>query len=96
MVQTSLAAEQRINSYGKPAWSVALDQSRKNRSLFRKCLSMMRTGMDLTAIIATQNNALDERLECFTAIQEAKTDMIDNIATFINLRELEFKKNIQH
>jgi hypothetical protein len=35
MVQASLAAEKRIKRYGEPAWSVALDQSRKKLSILR-------------------------------------------------------------
>jgi hypothetical protein len=48
MVQSSLAAEKCIKRYGEPAWSVALDQSRKKLSILRKCLSMLNTGLDMT------------------------------------------------
>lgn len=62
---------------------MALDQSRKKLSRL-------------------QNAALIEPLflpttqqECFKAICEAKNDIIDNIATCIDLREAEFKKKIK-
>ena len=60
MVQASLAAENRIKRYGEPAWSVALDQSRKRLSILRKCLSMIRTGLNTTQVIQDENAALHE------------------------------------
>jgi exonuclease III len=102
MVQASLAAEKRIKPYGEPAWSITLDQSRKKLNLLRKCLSMMRTGRDLTTIIDAQNAALNEPIvlpinqqECFQAMRAAKSTILDNVAISIELREAEVKKRIQ-
>ena len=102
MVQASLAAEKRIKRYGEPAWSVALDQSRKKLSILRKCLSMIRTGLNMTQVIQDENAALHEpmtlpttKAECCALIGEAKKSIVDNIAICIDLREEEFKKKIQ-
>ena len=102
MVQASLATEQRIQVYGEPEWSVTLDQSRKKLSLIRKCLTKLRTSMDLTTIIESQNASLlvpivlpTTQQECFDAMKEAKTAVIDNIAICLDLREAEFKKKIK-
>ena len=102
MVQSSLAAEKRIKRYGEPAWSVALDQSRKKLSILRKCLSMLKTGLDMTQGIHASNAALNEpislpttKAECVIAIREAKHTILDHIATCISLREVEMKKKIQ-
>ena len=102
MVQASLAAEKRIKAYGEPAWSVALDQSRKKLSLLHKCMSKLRTGMDMTTIIDEQNAALIEPIDlpttqqaCLQAIRVAKNEIMDNVAQCINLREAEFKNKIK-
>jgi hypothetical protein len=102
IVQASLASEKRIKRYGEPEWSVALDQSRKKLTILRKCLSMHRTGLDLTPIIQTENAALQEpmtlpttKVECCIAISAIKTVIVHNIATCIELREAELKKKIQ-
>jgi exonuclease III len=102
MVQASLAAEKRIKRYGEPAWSVTLDQSRKKLSILRKCLSMIRTGLNMTQVIQDENAALHEpmtlpttKAECCVAIREIKGVIVDNIAMCIDLREAEFKKKIQ-
>ena len=102
IVQASLAAEKRIKRYGEPEWSVTLDQSRKKLTILRKCLSMLRTGLDLTPIIQTENAALQEpmtlpttKVECCIAISAIKTVIVHNIATCIEPREAELKKKIQ-
>ena len=62
---------------------------------------MLRTGLDLTPIVHTENDALHEpmtlpttKAECCTAIHEIKTVILYNIATCIDLRESELKKKI--
>jgi exonuclease III len=51
VVKASLDAEKAVKPYGEPAWSVALDKARRKGTILKKCLSLMRTGLDCGTII---------------------------------------------
>ncbi len=79
IVKASLDAEKRSAHYGEPAWSVALDRARKLVTLLKKCLSMIRTGRNLTPILERDLLRIDQGLllpsnkqECVTQLREAK------------------------
>ena len=63
MLQASLVAESRTKRVGEPAWSVALDQARKRVAILKKCLTMVRTRLNLNEAIATGNSALLVQIE---------------------------------
>ena len=48
VVDTSFAPEARLKRYGDPEWSIALNKARKTVEFLKKCLSMARTGRDVT------------------------------------------------
>ena len=51
VLQASLAAERTTKKFGAPAWSVALHVARRRVSILKKCLSMSRTGHDISSYI---------------------------------------------
>ena len=101
MVQACLMAERKLKRYGEPAWSVALDQARRKTNILRKCLSMIRTGLDLTAIITENNAKLMEPLvipqskqECCLQLRIARREVEDIVATSIQRRDQEIRQRI--
>jgi hypothetical protein len=48
ILAASLAAEQQMKRYENPAWSLELVAARKQVSFLSKCISMRKTGLDLT------------------------------------------------
>jgi hypothetical protein len=101
MLQACLMAENKINRYGEPAWSVALDQARKKTVILCKCLSMIRTGLDLTTIINDSNSTLDTPLQMPTTkqewcaqLQQIKREIDDIVANSVKLREEELQNRI--
>ena len=75
MLQACLMAENKLKRYGELAWSVALDQARKKAVILRKCLSMIRTGLDLTTIISDSNNDLNTPLQLPTTKQKCSAQL---------------------
>ena len=101
MLQACLMAENRVKRYGEPAWSVALDQARRKAAILRKCLSMIRTGLDLTSIINDNNATLDTPLqipttkqECNTQLQQARREIENIVATSVKQRKDELHNRI--
>ena len=101
MIQACLMGEKKLKRFGDPAWSVALDQARKKATILRKCLSMIRTGLNLTEIISESNKQLKDPLaiphtkqECCTQLRQAKREVEDIVATSIQRRDEEIKQRI--
>ena len=57
VLAASLASERQLKSFGDPAWSVALDKARKTVTMLTKCLSMARTGLDITRYLTSSTQA---------------------------------------
>jgi hypothetical protein len=51
LLAASLAAEKSLPQFGEHAWSIELSNARRRVQFLRKCLSMFRTGLDLSSII---------------------------------------------
>ena len=101
MIQACLMAEKRIKRYGEPTWSIALDQARKKAVILRKCLSTIRTGLDITEIIQERNRNLDTPMElprtkqeCCDQLRLAKREIENIVDTSVKHREDEIKQRI--
>ena len=89
VVAASLASENQMKRFGEPAWSVALDKARKKVTRLTKCLSMARTGLDITGHLSSEERAAwDESFripttihECTTQLREAKR-LVQEIVDF--------------
>ena len=101
MLQASLMAERKIQRVGEAAWSVALDQGRKKVTILKKCLSMLRTGLDCTSIINDSNQKLQAPLEipttkqqCCTMLSQAKREVNAIVSTSLQRRDQEMRERI--
>ena len=101
MIQACLMAEKKIKRYGEPAWSIALDQVRKKAVLLRKCLSTIRTGLNLTDIIQESNRNLitpielpRTKQECCDHLRLVKREIEDIVNASVKHREDEIKQRI--
>jgi hypothetical protein len=99
MLQASLVAERRIQRFGEPAWSLALDQARKRVAILKKCLTMVRTRLDLMNVVQSANDALTEPMilpytkrECCLRLRQAKRELKEIVATSFKRREEERKQ----
>ena len=101
MLQASLYAEKQTKRYGAPAWSIALDQARKRVTILKKCLSMIRTRLDLTSTVETSNGMLNEPMElprtkreCCLRLREAKAKVKEIVNASYAQRDKERKQRI--
>ena len=101
MIQASLVAESRTKRFGEPAWSVALDQARKRIAILKKCLTMVRTRLNLNEAISTGNSALLVQIEipwtkreCVVQLRKAKREVKDIVTTSLQQRDSERKQKL--
>jgi hypothetical protein len=80
-----------------------LDGRKETKKIWRsrKCLSMIRTGLNLTEIISESNKQLiiplanpQTKQECCTQLRQVKREVEDIVATSIQRRDEEIKQRI--
>ncbi|KAI2499205.1 hypothetical protein MHU86_15303 [Fragilaria crotonensis] len=83
VLKASLDAEHNTKQFREPEWSVALSQARRKLSILRKCLSMYRTGLDHSQIIARDLNTTNidmqipsSKRQCYNMINEAQSQSL--------------------
>ena len=103
VIAASLAIEQKLKRYGDPAWSVALDRVRKSVTMLTKCLSMARTGLDITRYLhpPTQGdwdhpfNTPTTVHGCSTQLREAKQKVKELVQNSFPQRDTEQRERIK-
>ena len=103
VVEASLAAEKTMKKFGAPAWSVALDKARKTVTRLTNCLSMARTGLEMTPHLVSPTQApWDEPFlipttieDCSSQLRVAKRKVQDLVKSSFPQREQERRERIQ-
>ena len=83
VLRASLSAEKQTRKYQKPEWSVALAKARTKVMVLKKCLSMVRTGIDcLDAIypqladgIFSDDLVPTNKHECIQQLRQARQEV---------------------
>ena len=77
VLHASLAAENSVNSFREPAWSVALAQARKRVALLKRLLSMHKTKLDLSAQVRDLGRQIDDDFIHPTTVHECSQMLRD-------------------
>ena len=102
VADASLAAEGKLKRYGESEWSLALDKAKKTVVCLKKCLSMARTGRDVTPHLTnSQLSDWDEPFlipttvqECSKQLREANRKVDDIIQASFATRDQERRARI--
>ena len=102
-LRASISAEKKTQKYQLPAWSVALAKARMKVVVLKKCLSMVRTGLDIKPAIARHLNEgtfTDELLptnkqECIQQLRIARKEVQKIVNDSFAHREEEQKARIE-
>ncbi len=94
VVESSLAAEQKITFYGKRQWSIALASAPKKAQVIHKQPSMMRTGIANQGIVQSKWASIGcveplptSRRECSTLLWLTKKEKIEIVSQSFQRRE---------
>ncbi|KAI2499112.1 hypothetical protein MHU86_15382 [Fragilaria crotonensis] len=102
VIRASLSAEKQTQKYQSPAWSVALAKARTKVAVLTKCLSMIRTGIDMTSAIQphlydgtfTDNLFPSNKKECVEQLRIAKKEVANIVRDSFARREEEQQAKI--
>ena len=102
VLRAGLSAEKQSRKYQQPEWSTALAKARTKVMVLKKCLSMVRTGIDcLDAIypqlakgIFTDNLAPKTKHECVQQLRQARREVTKIVNESYARREEEHKAKI--
>ena len=103
IIRASLSAEKSVQKCQFPAWSVALAKARTKIVMLTKCLSMLRTGYDISSAIQKhlQDGTCSDTLfprnkeECVQQLRSAKKEVKDIIRESFLRREEEQQRKIE-
>ena len=101
MLAASLSAEQQTHRYREPEWSVALVEARKVVLILTKCLSAIRTGLDMRDILEFDMRMMNEPFQlpltkstCSTALKAAKKRVTEIVSESYQRRDEERDRKI--
>ena len=102
LLEASLRAEQKVRSFGSPAWSIALADARQRVSILTKQLSSLRTGYDNQVTLQLAISKLQDPMElpntvlqCSKALREAKAITKTIVAQSFQRRDEERQRKIE-
>ncbi|KAI2489362.1 hypothetical protein MHU86_25235 [Fragilaria crotonensis] len=103
VLAASLASEQQLRKFGDPAWSVELDKAQKSVTSMTKCLSMARTGLDITSYLTPPTQAKWDTpfiipttiQECSKQLREAKQHVKEIVKQSFPQRDKERRELIK-